>query len=772
MAVFGFLLTTLISLIPLIASFVVLMRIRTMKRRADLHEAIIADLSRRVAELSSGEKPVQTSAVEPADAHTPQVPASEHTATDAAPVDSPPYVIPPPPPHHVQSQRELEMVFGGTWLTRIGAVAIVLGALFFLKFAFDNGWITEPMRVVIGAVVGLGLLVGAERWRAKGLRVFAQGLAGAGVPILYLAVYASYGFYDLVSQPVAFGLMSIVTVLTVFTSLRHESVFIASMAAVGGMLTPAWLSTGDVNTVGLFGYLAVLFIGLLWLGYRRPSWWSLPLISYVAIWGYWNQWMGMQSSMADPDITEGTLFAFLFLVSGLMYHYLVEQQPKDQLISVRRIFISLHSFIMYTMVIRAMMSDSPWINGVAASLLGMLFITSALLYRQNANGVAASIFTVFGLVALDHACLFIEDTYQVSIGLSVLSMMSMWVLRNREHRPPEMATIIMIAFQSLSMAWHEASVHSFPTTVVLPLLSFRTGALVLAGFGVIISSRATKSILRHDSVAASMFSTFGFGAVIWAIHLDVYSLCANTDNVSTPLIDAFRSWPDAFGHAAASMCSVLMGSLLVLVPGRRREEGAILAGIAAIAVASAWWLTHSSAIADPSLLPPFASIRTLTGVIIMASIAMAALRVQTSTVNVDVRIFRASLGGALVLFSFIFLTIEVTWSETVTIHLITSEALNASLSDAWNRFHLRMSGTWTVYSIVLMIIGFVRRMRLIRIASLLLLVITISKVFLYDLSFLGQPYRIVSFIVLGIILLAAGFMYQRYKGIILNDSSR
>jgi hypothetical protein len=38
---------------------------------------------------------------------------------------------------------------------------------------------------------------------------------------------------------------------------------------------------------------------------------------------------------------------------------------------------------------------------------------------------------------------------------------------------------------------------------------------------------------------------------------------------------------------------------------------------------------------------------------------------------------------------------------------------------------------------------------------------TIGKVFLYDVSELDRGYRIVSFIVLGVLLLAISFMYQR-----------
>jgi len=77
-----------------------------------------------------------------------------------------------------------------------------------------------------------------------------------------------------------------------------------------------------------------------------------------------------------------------------------------------------------------------------------------------------------------------------------------------------------------------------------------------------------------------------------------------------------------------------------------------------------------------------------------------------------------------------------------------------------------LSCAWLIYSIILMIIGIWRRMQRIRIMAIILFGITILKIFIYDLSFLETLYRIFSFIVLGLILLATSFLYQRYKKII------
>jgi uncharacterized membrane protein len=44
-----------------------------------------------------------------------------------------------------------------------------------------------------------------------------------------------------------------------------------------------------------------------------------------------------------------------------------------------------------------------------------------------------------------------------------------------------------------------------------------------------------------------------------------------------------------------------------------------------------------------------------------------------------------------------------------------------------------------------------------------LLYLAIGKVFIFDLSFLQQPYRIVSFFGLGLILLLVSLLYTRFE---------
>jgi len=71
------------------------------------------------------------------------------------------------------------------------------------------------------------------------------------------------------------------------------------------------------------------------------------------------------------------------------------------------------------------------------------------------------------------------------------------------------------------------------------------------------------------------------------------------------------------------------------------------------------------------------------------------------------------------------------------------------------------SALWMAYGAMLMMVGFWRRSAFVRWQALALIAFTIGKVFAYDVSELDRGYRIVSFIVLGVLLLAISFVYQR-----------
>jgi uncharacterized membrane protein len=73
------------------------------------------------------------------------------------------------------------------------------------------------------------------------------------------------------------------------------------------------------------------------------------------------------------------------------------------------------------------------------------------------------------------------------------------------------------------------------------------------------------------------------------------------------------------------------------------------------------------------------------------------------------------------------------------------------------------SAVWMLYGSALMLIGFWKRSAFLRWQAIVLLVLTAIKVFVFDIGTLQRGYRIAAFMVLGAILLAVSFFYQRSR---------
>lgn len=73
-----------------------------------------------------------------------------------------------------------------------------------------------------------------------------------------------------------------------------------------------------------------------------------------------------------------------------------------------------------------------------------------------------------------------------------------------------------------------------------------------------------------------------------------------------------------------------------------------------------------------------------------------------------------------------------------------------------------LSAFWTAVGLGAVVWGMVRRAPKARLGGLALLAIAIGKVWTYDLSELEETARALSFVALGLLLLAGAFAYQRF----------
>lgn len=174
-----------------------------------------------------------------------------------------------------------EARFGLTAVNAAGAVTLAIGIVFFFKYAVDNEWIGATGRVVLGLLGGLLFIAAAEWLRRRSQQAFAQGIAGCGLAILYISLYAAFAFYRLIPQPAAFLALIAASALAVVLSLRYTSAPIAALGLAGALRTPVLLHSGSGAGALDFGYFLLLDLAAIVLSLRQR--WSF-LITATAAW--------------------------------------------------------------------------------------------------------------------------------------------------------------------------------------------------------------------------------------------------------------------------------------------------------------------------------------------------------------------------------------------------------------------------------------------------------------------------------------------------------
>src|SRR5436190_7243697 len=136
-------------------------------------------------QVKPAEPPVAPQPVAPPVFTTPPTPPQPKPAfaqSSTAPQPQPTFTKPAtPPPLAAAPGINWEQFLGVKGFAYAGGIAAVLAVIFFVKYCFENSWITPALRVAIGFLTGTGLLVtGFWLHRKKDYIVGAQTLCATG----------------------------------------------------------------------------------------------------------------------------------------------------------------------------------------------------------------------------------------------------------------------------------------------------------------------------------------------------------------------------------------------------------------------------------------------------------------------------------------------------------------------------------------------------------------------------------------------------------------
>ncbi len=244
--------------------------------------------------------------VEPRPQPVPPPPRSPVPPTPPIPPAPP---VPPPAPRR---SFDWESLVGVKLFSWIAGILLALAALQFLRYTIDHGWVTPPIRMTLGLLLGAGLLAACEGRRARRYATTANALSAAGIVILFSTLFAAHTLWHLVGPAPTFALMVLVTVVAVVLAIRHDSLFIALLGLIGGFATPALLSTGQDHPLGLFGYLLLLNAGLAWLALRK-RWAVLSVLSLAFTTVYQWGWVWKFLNASKLPLALGIFLVFPLL---------------------------------------------------------------------------------------------------------------------------------------------------------------------------------------------------------------------------------------------------------------------------------------------------------------------------------------------------------------------------------------------------------------------------------------------------------------------------
>ncbi|HKP23046.1 MAG TPA: DUF2339 domain-containing protein [Dongiaceae bacterium] len=211
------------------------------------------------------------------------------------------------------SPRKVDFEFrlGGRIYGWLGGIALALAGVFLVKYSLDQQLLSPTVRIVLGALFGVGLLAGGQ-WMGRRSNNLGQALSAAGVGDLYAVLFASVALYDLLPSAVAFTLLAVLTGFAIWLSLRQGQ-FVALVGLAGGFLTPAIVSTGEPKPAILFAYLFLIHLGTQFLLQRR-GWWQQAVLGA----GGGLVWALLVTLVSWPDAAGsrvGAIWLPLFLIA-------------------------------------------------------------------------------------------------------------------------------------------------------------------------------------------------------------------------------------------------------------------------------------------------------------------------------------------------------------------------------------------------------------------------------------------------------------------------
>lgn len=314
------------------------------------------------------------------------------------------------------------------WLLKLGGLLVLIAFGWFVSYAIMQGWITETGRITLGIFVGVAVLI----FGFKRMFVFAsQGAVFmvVGSTIILLTIYAARSLYGMFTPSVALTLMFMSVVFIAFASVQFNRRSMAFVSLVMAAVAPLLTHSETVDFVGLFAYLFVVILGAIWVS-AITGWRELTLAGLILVFMYSSPYLGGEVT-TDRSVILLFMYAFVALfflnnIGGMLW------AKRDDL-TVDTVTALLNALFMLLWVMVAVPSEWQSLNLVAWMLAFSL--ASFVVYKAVDKPEPFYVYASVSLILLGIATALEFDghtlIYAYIFEAIVLSLIAMFVM----HRP-------------------------------------------------------------------------------------------------------------------------------------------------------------------------------------------------------------------------------------------------------------------------------------------------------------------------------------------------
>lgn len=282
----------------------------------------------------------------------------------------------------VLTREGLESLIGGKLLNRVGIIVLLAGIAYFLKYSFDNNWINETGRIIIGLLAGTSLMVAGDLAMKRGYNYFSQGLSGGGIAVIYLTVYAGTNFYHIFNPGISFTLLALTALSGGILSVRQNAYGVALLSTLGGFMSPFLIGSSDPHPVPLLGYVALLDLAVLFLAYYK-NWRSLNIISFIGTALVYIIYMSSYNSPAEVAVNGVFLLVFFVIFGSLAFLYNVRNKRPTEIWDVLLIVLNTAFFLAASL--ENLRQYDGW-HGLFAVFLAAVFLLTSLWLQKRKTG--------------------------------------------------------------------------------------------------------------------------------------------------------------------------------------------------------------------------------------------------------------------------------------------------------------------------------------------------------------------------------------------------